>query len=54
MENAVKFVNEHPKVIGLIFALAVGFAGYNAYKAGMAVAIIHSNVSQAASEALGG
>lgn len=54
MEKFRGFATRNPKVIGLIFGVLAGFAGYNAYRAGMAAALLHSDAARAASEALGG
>jgi hypothetical protein len=54
MENIRVFISAHPKVVGLLFAFGAGYAGYNAYKAGMIVGTAFGGTAKATSESLGG
>ena len=54
MENLATYVTDHLKVVGLFFACLAGIAGYNCFRAGLAVAMIRGDIARTASEALGG
>lgn len=50
------FIAAHPLAAGALFGVIVGFAGYNAYRGGLAVGhmIAFDDSARLASEALGG
>lgn len=47
-------VNNKPYLVGFFFAAVTGYAAFNCFRAGMAVAAIRGDAARAASEALGG
>lgn len=54
MDKFRAFAIRNPKVIGLIFAVIIGYTGYIAYDSGRLAALLRTDSARAASEALGG